>query len=101
MLFCSTGAVVMPYIVQCPGCDNQMPMSDNVFTERIVGKKVSIRCKECLKLLVLDGTNPSELEKLVKPVGDTPNVQRVATAARTETPSADEDDRPTVATSLP
>lgn len=87
----------MPYIVQCPGCDNQMPMSDNVFTERIVGKKVSIRCKECLKLITLDGTNPSELAKLVKATGDAPNTQ--AAAARTETPSADED-RPTVATSL-
>src|SRR5262245_27799403 len=46
----------MPHLIKCDACSRQSSISDDVFTRRIVGKKVSLRCKHCSAPMVIDGT---------------------------------------------
>ncbi len=57
----------MSYVVVCQNCSKKNAVPDDVFERRIMGRKVSLRCKGCQQAIQIDGTDPVQRARLGVP----------------------------------
>src|SRR5262245_15442104 len=46
----------MPFPVTCPACGKSFSISDDVYDQKIKGRVVSVKCKQCQSAIRVDGT---------------------------------------------
>ena len=51
----------MSYLIKCRSCGRVLSMSDSLFTGRIQGQLVAVRCKHCKAPIAVDGNATTEL----------------------------------------
>lgn len=69
----------MPFPVTCPACGKSFSISDDVYDQKIKGRVVSVKCKQCQAAIRLDGTKPAG-------AGSAPGHSVVSSAASTAAP---------------
>jgi hypothetical protein len=50
----------MPFPVSCPACGKSFSIADDAYEQKIKGRVVSVKCKQCQGLIRVDGTKPPE-----------------------------------------
>jgi hypothetical protein len=50
----------MPFPVSCPACGKSFSIADDAYAQKIKGRVVSVKCKQCQTLIRVDGTRPLE-----------------------------------------
>src|SRR5690606_2467974 len=48
----------MPFPVSCPACGKSFSIADEAYEQKIKGRVVSVKCKQCQALIRVDGTRP-------------------------------------------
>jgi hypothetical protein len=49
----------MPFPVSCPACGKSFSIADDAYEQKIKGRVVSVKCKQCQTLIRVDGTRES------------------------------------------
>ncbi|MBN1608888.1 MAG: hypothetical protein JW940_19835 [Polyangiaceae bacterium] len=78
----------MPYVFECEACHFKMSISDEMFTRRFEGKRVTVKCKACKADIHVDGAALAAKPRASiprpdpRPAVSAPPVERVSTGAR-------------------
>src|SRR5690554_4814831 len=48
----------MPFPVSCPACGKSFSIADEAYEQKIKGRVVSVKCKQCQALIRVDETRP-------------------------------------------
>src|SRR5688572_16674789 len=53
----------MPFPVSCPACGKSFSIADDAYEQKIKGRVVSVKCKQCQALIRVDGTRPLDVAR--------------------------------------